>query len=380
MTIDKPGRYEIVEDVEADIDGACLHVTSGDVTIDGNGYILEGDGEGTGIEISVQEDDPQDLENVTVRDVDVEGWDQGVALGDQNLDILGDVVATLDGVDVRSNGHGIHFAGATGTTLTNVTTVENGDDGMTLWETTDVEFDNVTTADNGDHGLHLWDIVHRSVFTDLTTTENGGDGISLGTDVGNNEFRDVTVADNDDYGIEFSSDYGGNTVETATVEGNAEGGLYVDATEEDLRNVTTRDNGEWQLEVGRQSGGGAAVTAEELTVGDSTTVAFDAETASLDSIPETDLPDVGDDDRPIGDGLEIEGLDERASVTLSYDRERASGEVIMVRRYRDDWRPETTVREEQADGSVTFEATDDGTYAPFDVPVIPDETSNESEA
>src|SRR6056297_1254479 len=66
-TIDTPGRYVLTADVTASGGDACLVVQADDVTIDGDGYAIRGEGpESVGVAVPGEEGPP---ENLTVRNV-----------------------------------------------------------------------------------------------------------------------------------------------------------------------------------------------------------------------------------------------------------------------------------------------------------------------
>jgi hypothetical protein len=72
-TIDDPGSYLVTKNLTAT--GNCLVVKASHVTIDLGGYVLSGNGTGTGIKDTVG-----GLRGVTVRNGTVRGFDDGIVL------------------------------------------------------------------------------------------------------------------------------------------------------------------------------------------------------------------------------------------------------------------------------------------------------------
>ena len=73
-----PGRYVLTGDLNATDDDACLVVQADNVTVDGDGYAIRGDGpESIGIAVPGEEAPPQ---NLTVRNVDLDGHGTGVSV------------------------------------------------------------------------------------------------------------------------------------------------------------------------------------------------------------------------------------------------------------------------------------------------------------
>ena len=88
--IDEPGEYVLGDDLSAE--GDCLEITTSDVTLDGNGHTIEGDGTGTGLDI--------EWSGSTVRNLTVRNFGLGI-----RVNLTSNV--TLASTTVRQNGSGV---------------------------------------------------------------------------------------------------------------------------------------------------------------------------------------------------------------------------------------------------------------------------------
>lgn len=117
VTITEPGEYELTDDVVSDRPGPCIRILSSDVTLRGNGHRIErGDDGISGVSVFPEITDtgdphetgefpepPDSLENVTVENVAVEGFQSGVVTGYVSN-------ATLEAVGAHHNTWGIVLA------------------------------------------------------------------------------------------------------------------------------------------------------------------------------------------------------------------------------------------------------------------------------
>ncbi|MFD1597899.1 right-handed parallel beta-helix repeat-containing protein [Halobellus rarus] len=138
-TIDEPGEYELKNDITGGgtlgpDDDACIAIQAGDVTLDGNGYTLEGDGDGVGIRIGMY--GPES----TVRNLTVRNFDRGIAPE------YGSVVA-IDSVTVEGNVEGIR-GNLSDLTCTNSVVRDNDGNGIYLSNET-LTVRNCEIRDNG---------------------------------------------------------------------------------------------------------------------------------------------------------------------------------------------------------------------------------------
>ncbi|WP_019992115.1 right-handed parallel beta-helix repeat-containing protein [Natronorubrum tibetense] len=263
--ISAPGTYLL--DANLTDDTTAIEITSSDVVFDGQGHTITGiDDASDGWEYGVYVNgSAETLTNVTVRDVTVTEWRQGVRYSGANDGTVSDVVAEY-------NSGGFVIRDASNNAFTNLTARHNDNTGISAGSTIgDVtlhnSFTNVTAHDNGDVGINMAgdsnDIVGANVSSNHVGIETWGTG---------NTFIDATVDDNSQYGLNLeSSGTAGNTFETVNVSGNGWHDIRVGSDGNTLTNVTASgEHGTAIYLVGDLSGGPAAShnTFESLTVTD----------------------------------------------------------------------------------------------------------------
>lgn len=147
--IDEPGRYVLTADVEnggdTRISETCIEITADDVTLDGDGYTLDGRGVShtTGVGVA-------GADNATVRNLAVNDWHAGVEVTNGS--------ATVQDVRTFSNAYGVRLENGSGSTVEN-NTVEDNLVGVYA------DAPNVTLADNRLSGNEIG-----------VTRENASDG------------------------------------------------------------------------------------------------------------------------------------------------------------------------------------------------------------
>lgn len=363
--VDDPGRYELTANLSAEA-GVCLYVRSDDVTIDGNGHAVTGSGaaNGTGILVFNGTADQRrrgpELSNVTVRDVRVDGWGTGVALGVFARD---GPRATLRNVTATGNRFGVRLLDADGSTLRNVTAT-GGSDGLVLWETADVRATDVVVAGNDDTGLYLAQEVTNGTFRRVTAVDNDDEGVYFSTSVARNRLSEARVMANRGPGIEFA-DSDRNVVENATVVGNSGPGVLSDPANADrLRNVTVRDNGGGAY-LSRSAVGG--VVAENVRLGTRTTVDW---TSGVERVAVVSSPPVSPANATVvSDSVRIgtaDGRNATVDVRLGYDRQAVTrtGERVALWQWTDgNWTRRSNATVDERTGTVSGSVGGDGVVA-----------------
>ncbi|QLD91182.1 right-handed parallel beta-helix repeat-containing protein [Natronomonas salina] len=348
--VDESGEYELTEDVETDQTDSCIEIRADDVTIDGNGHVLQGPGadqNGTGIDLHSDGDNS----GLVVRNVEIAGWSTGLYAG-------GDY--ELEDAVVRDNGDGLHHHQGGAERLENVT-VENNDRGM-------------------------YSMMAGTSGTDVTVRENGV-GI-VGEDGGNYGLESSRLVDNDEAGAKIlhssqlnlsDSTVSGNGghglyfppygfpvwgyVENTTVTDNGGDGIHVANDVHDpvrLVDVTVRNNDGHEVNANPEESKSPLVTATGLQVGQSATTAFDEESVRLEPVDRDDLPP-REDATATGDGLNVSGpVDGPVQLELGVD---ADDETVDL--WRHDGTGWETVEEDLAvsDGTVETSVDRNGTYA-----------------
>lgn len=131
-TIDESGTYVLTKKIDnggkTPISGTCIEITADNVTFDGDGHLIDGQGVSHTKAIGVY-----DAEDVTVRNVEVTEWHEGV--------LVEDATATVREVNSHSNAYGVRLQNASGSTVEN-TAVEGNLVGIS------VESENVTLDGN----------------------------------------------------------------------------------------------------------------------------------------------------------------------------------------------------------------------------------------
>jgi len=235
--IDEPGRYELAGDIDADSGGTCIDIRSSDVVFDGNGNTVAGAGAdgSVGVQVYRGSDSDDRLVNVTVRDLQLTGWEDGV-VGGPPVDSPG---PRLELADVAVESGGVSLYGVDDSVLRDVTVAE-ADIGVYVWATTNLTATGLEIADGTGEGLFVTELTADSVFRDLTVTGNDGGGVYFSTDTEGNTVSDATIRGNGEFGVRYS-DSRGNLVRSAAIESTDGPGISVDtADDERLVDVAVR--------------------------------------------------------------------------------------------------------------------------------------------
>jgi parallel beta-helix repeat protein len=237
LTITSPGSYYVAEDISTP--GAGIHIQASHVTIDLNGFTLDG-GTGHGIWVEAP------YERTTIRDGRVSGWTGGgVVLGD---------FARVENVDSHDNGAQGIFVSAVGIVsgctasnnatvgieareralILNSVAVGNGTDGISAW-TGSVIRDCVASANTG-NGIYG---VDGASVAGCASTSNGRNGIRVDDDshVWRNVCKGNSTGFADEAGIYT---YGnGNRIDENLVAGNPYGITLGGSYNTAVRNTAT---------------------------------------------------------------------------------------------------------------------------------------------
>lgn len=298
--VDEPGRYTLSDDLRSTDGDVCLRVQASNVTIDGNGHTIVGNGSEGSIGVLVLNGTLENgagdasVRNVTVRNVTVSGWGTGVQAGWFSSS---DTEVRL--VDVRLTGNtaaGVRLHETDDSVLRDVTVRGNGD-GVVLWETYGLTATNVTIADNDEIGLYLAQNVGDSVFRGIRVTGNAANcsdcaAVSFDTDAVNNTVTDSRIVDNGGTGVRFSDSFD-NTVRDTVIAGNGGPGVVGDNAGDGLVNVSLRGNAAPALALRAGS-----LSVDSVGVGDAYRVSapgpvdtgFGGAPFALDAVAAEDLP------------------------------------------------------------------------------------------
>lgn len=375
--IDEPDEYELTGDVEGTAEDACIHVRSDDVVLDGNGHTVRGGGADSGVGILVfngsREGYPREgpaLSNVTVRNLTVSNWSQGVQAGETRDS--GPTVR-FENVAVTDSGRGMSLFGVDDSRFANVSVTDNERAGVVVWETSNLTADGITARRNGGSGISFSDVVANSSLDEVTVAGNDGHGIHFSTAAVNNTVSDATVRNNDGAGVAFI-DSSGNLVRNSTIAGNTGPGVLSDPAGDDrVDNVSVADNGiAYRNEF---DGTRYGVHAADLRLDTGVVASFDTNVSAFDgaeSVPEPprDASLVG----PAANVSMSEGAapDATATITFPYAGEAVGNESTLgVVRYRDGaWRSVTATSVDAANQTVTATVGQSGVFVPVYVDQI----------
>jgi len=343
--ISEPGTYELVDNVTGGDGDVCIEIQSGDVRLDGQGYEIRGPGDVTGtyderapIGIYVNNTDVPltpditDLENVTIVNVSVSGWNRGITGSE-----TGNINLTVADSAIRDNWAGADFnAGSSQyVSFQNVTIAGNEEYGATHGGVGGgVLAISDSLVENNSEGIFVADSTPVSI--DSSTFEGNGAGLHLGTLSGPSTISNTTIRDND--------------VGISTAQGNYR---FVDTRLYDNR-VALNSVGEYE--------------AVNVELGQVITVDSDGYVeASLHTVAGDAAPDLPNGTSVVGDGLNVttygQTIDGTVQATFTSDETAATGDVELWRYDGTTWTPVAT---ETPAANGTLQATIDqtGLYVP----------------
>lgn len=223
-TITEPGHYEVTADVRSSSASTCIRVRSSDVVLDGGGHRIDGTGSFGTAGIVVRPEGNESLANVTVRDLTVSDWDNGIRyFGVDDGAVVGTVT--------RDNRVGLSLLDAHGHRLRNNVARDNRLRGISLLEssTDNVLVDNTATG-NDLYGIHLVEGgVRNNTLRSNTATDNEFGVVLIG--VRDNVLTDTAANDNRIAGIWLSASTG-NSISSSTVSNRFYGVLLSDRSSE----------------------------------------------------------------------------------------------------------------------------------------------------
>jgi hypothetical protein len=255
-TIDRAGTYELAGDLSANTTGTCLAVNASNVTVDGTGNAMVGNGSGTAVGTV-----SRDLDDLTVRNLQVRDWQEGIDLFDAGNVTVADVTlapvfdavsltATTDAVvqDVHfeTTGGGVRLVNTDRANVRNVSGVHrsSGGSGLSVTSARNATVRNVTLTGDFLAGVNAAGserLTLRAVTTDGVRTGLDAEA-ATGLDA-----RNVVVA-GADLAFQFRPEAGqsstdeSGTLESATVRDPAVDGTYATldgSNGMDIRNLST---------------------------------------------------------------------------------------------------------------------------------------------
>ncbi|WP_076609809.1 right-handed parallel beta-helix repeat-containing protein [Natronorubrum thiooxidans] len=222
--IDTAGNYVLSSDLSGD--DTCITITASDVSVDGGGHtIAASNATGNDWGVHVTGVDGR-VENVSVTNLVLEGWGNGVRF--RNVDD-----SELSNVVVENGSTGVVLSASHGNTLNDLTIRDNNRRALSLSSSDDNVVSDVEATGN-----------------EAATTFSGRGSVYL-FGSSNNEFEDVVVTDGrSGVRISFST---GNEFVGLTTERHANYGLEVQSNSNTFTDVVANDNGWHGIQVNTAS-------------------------------------------------------------------------------------------------------------------------------
>lgn len=125
-----PGEYSLTQSITADGLYSCINIYTSDVTIDGNGFSIDGNGH-IGVNLPGVNGSSLDLHNIIVKNLKISGWDIGINIGISNNNFI-------FGNNLSNNKIGIFVSGSNNLIYNNYfdTSFNVTDNGLNYWNTT----------------------------------------------------------------------------------------------------------------------------------------------------------------------------------------------------------------------------------------------------
>jgi len=284
VTINSPGSYVLGKNLSIAGEN-CININSNNVTLDCQGFNIDGDD--TGFRYGI---DVVGVSNVTVHDCRITDFGSGLRFSSTHNSSISNITVTSNPTA------GIELSGSDDNTITNVTAIANGQNGVYLTSgsdrnnltditssggvsgiflisssfnivknstvdgvyglqivgANDNNFTNIVASTATSYGVYLWSGAARNIFSNITANSNGQRGFSIdgnsnkiinstinfqgGTnDVGIYLIRDSNTVENNiinsNYrGIYLASGADLNIILNNTFESNSDAGIYVDSS------------------------------------------------------------------------------------------------------------------------------------------------------
>lgn len=236
-TLTEPGRYVLKANLRPSAGDStensrvgCLEIGGDDIQVDGAGHSIVGSRQTGLVGVFIG---PGPTDNVTIQDVTISDWSTGIYAE-------GGTDTTINDVATRMNRQNGLFANATrNLSIVHSTFVGNGHNGIGLLGTSATRVGGVNASANAQNGITIEGGENNTV-RDTRANDNDVTGIGL------NGTASVTVADsvtttNRGYGLVFEAVRTGETVNT-TASGNRDGIFVLKAADVTVRDSQTHEN------------------------------------------------------------------------------------------------------------------------------------------
>lgn len=216
--IDVPGSYELAGDLVANT-SPFITISAKNVVIDGNGFSISA-AEGTGGDaLLIRAPGASPVQNVTVRDLVVRGWDVGIHAKGVNGGVIRNVTSS------SPTENGIWLSGSRGFIVNGCTVSGSGLPGIALDNSSGNTLTWNTVTGSSDAGVYLVTSHQNRLFRN-TLADNRYNGIYLDNSTGN-KVSENSAGDNEYPGIalEYSDK---NTLGRNYLSGNSISQIYLD--------------------------------------------------------------------------------------------------------------------------------------------------------
>jgi parallel beta-helix repeat protein len=184
----------------------CFTITADNITLDGNGYIIDGDDSGNDVGIYAN-----GFDGLTARD-------------------FSNITDFRWGVLLFLNSNNI---------LTNITASSNWEDGFRLFSSSNNTLINLTSNSNVDSGISL-DASSNNTLINIITNSNIEEGIMI--DTGSNNTLTNITANSNQGGIQFDSAYGNFIYDMTSIGNSVYGVLFINGLNNTLYNFESYSN------------------------------------------------------------------------------------------------------------------------------------------
>lgn len=224
-SIDEPGEYVLTNDLSAEGDCLGIAITTSNVTIDGNGHTISGNGTDAGIVLDG---------SAVIRNLTIENFERGIGT------VLTSNEITLENTVVSDNLVGVEGGLGHQIDIRDSTIRDNGI-GINPGEGSQLSITQSTLSGNDNEAVST--SLGHSIEVENSTVRANGAGIATGEGL----FADNTISNNDGYGIRLiglvaPADLGTATIVGNDIQGNAGPGIEFTASSGLVRENTIANN------------------------------------------------------------------------------------------------------------------------------------------
>lgn len=207
---DKIQRDGNVYTFTGNIVGAIV-LEKGGIVVDGNGYVLTGDGDNHGFYI-------HDINDTTIKNVRIESCDNGFYISSS-------VNSTITGNTVTGNNLGIHVLYSENTLITENNVLNNDQTGICFYRSENAIITNNKVTDNGGNGIESGSSMMNGYLAENEILNSGLNGIRLDW-AANTTITGNKIQNSGENGIRVYESRN-NTISKNIIEDNKANGIYL---------------------------------------------------------------------------------------------------------------------------------------------------------